>query len=405
MNVVIIGLSAAGLSCLDTLLRFSPDTDITVISEEKYSPYCRCLLTYYLGRKLQEDQMTIKDISTCPANTHFIFGESVEQIDTNKKSVILSTGKEIVYDKLLVATGSNAIKPKYYGEEKRTFTLRYLDDAKKIEQYIKDKAIVLGGGFVGIKTAYGLFERNIKVTMIISSPYPLSMVLDERTARFVERDLKGLGIVMRTQEDIAEIRMEKDMVHISLKSGTELKSDVIVVGKGVKPRVDLARKSGINTHLGVVVNEFLETSAEGVYAAGDCCEAMDVVRKTPWVNAIWPVAVEQGYFAALNMSGAHTPYPGSIGMNSLKTNTFHLISGGVLKDEEGITIFEKHIPHKNQFRKLAVRDNVPVGMAFYNSPEDAGIIINLIKKGMPLTVDPKKIVNSEVSLMDILKPL
>jgi NADPH-dependent 2,4-dienoyl-CoA reductase/sulfur reductase-like enzyme len=132
---------------------------------------------------------------------------------------------------------------------------------------------------------------------------------------------------------------------------------------------------------------------------------MDVVRKTPWVNAIWPVAVEQGYFAALNMSGAHTPYPGSIGMNSLKTDSFHLITAGVLKDGEGITIFEKYIPSTNQFRKLLVKDNVPVGMAFYNSPEEAGIIINLIKKGMPLTVNPRKIVNSEVSLMDILKPL
>jgi nitrite reductase (NADH) large subunit len=405
MNAVIIGLSAAGLSCLDTLLRFSPDTNITVISEEKYSPYCRCLLTYYLGKKLKEDQMIIKDISTCPGNAHFIFGERVEQIATDKKSVILSSGKEINYDKLLIATGASAVKPKYYDEEKRTFTLRYMGDAKNVEKYLKDRAIVLGGGFVGIKTAYGLFERNIEVTMIISSPYPLSMVLDERTARFVEKDFKELGIAMRTQEDIAEINMEKDMVHVSLKSGTELKSDVVVVGKGVKPRVDLAKKSGINTDLGIAVNEFLETSAEGVYAAGDCCEAMDVVRKTPWINAIWPVAVEQGYFAALNMSGAHTPYPGSIGMNSLKTHTFHLISGGVLKEEDGITIFEKHVPHKNQFRKLAVRDNVPVGMAFYNSPEDAGIIINLIKKGMPLTVDPKKIINNEVSLMDILKPL
>jgi nitrite reductase (NADH) large subunit len=406
MNAVIIGLSAAGLSCLDTLLRFSPDTNITVISEEKYSPYCRCLLTYYLGKRLQEDQMIIKDVTACPAtNTHFIFGESVEHIAASKKSVILSNGKEIKYDKLLIATGASAVKPKYYDEGKRTFTLRYLGDAKKVEKYLKEKAIVLGGGFVGIKTAYGLFERNIEVTMIISSPYPLSMVLDEKTARFVEKDLKGLGIVIRTQEDIAELNMKKDMVHVSLKSGTELKSDVVVVGKGVKPRVDLAKKSGINTDLGITVNEFLETSAEGVYAAGDCCEAMDVVRKTPWINAIWPVAVEQGYFAAVNMSGANTPYPGSIGMNSLKTHTFHLISGGVLKEEDGITIFEKHIPHRNQFRKLAVMDNVPVGMVFYNSPEDAGIIINLIKKGMPLTVDPRKIINNEVSLMDVLKPL
>ncbi len=154
-----------------------------------------------------------------------------------------------------------------------------------------------------------------------------------------------------------------------------------------------------------MVNEFLETSAEGIYAAGDCCETMDIARKRLWVNAIWPVAVEQGYFAALNMLGMQAPYPGSIGMNSMKTRAFHLITAGVLKGGEGVSLFEKYIPSTNQFRKLAVRDNVPVGMAFYNNPEEAGVIINLIKKGTPLTVDPAKIVNNEVSMMDILKPL
>ncbi len=404
MNAVIIGLSAAGLSCLDVLLKFSPQVNVTAISEEKYSPYCRCMLTHYLGRIVREEQMYIKDISACPNNVNLIFGDRVETIDVHKRSLTLSSGKIISYDKLLIATGANAVKPEYYDEKKRTFTLRYMDDARKLEQYIKDSAVVLGGGFVGIKAAYGLLERNVKVEMIVSSPYPLSLVLDEKTARFVEKDMRDAGIVIRTQDDIAEINMKKESVAVSLKSGIEVYSDVVVVGKGVKPRVDVARKSGIKIDLGIMVNEFLETSAEGVYAAGDCCETMDVARKVPWINALWPVAAEQGYFASLNILGPNTPYAGSIGMNSLKTHSFHLISGGVLKEEEGVVVYEKHFPHRKQFRKLAVRDNVPVGMAFYNCPEDAGLYINLIKKGMPLNADPVKIVNGELDIADILIP-
>jgi len=405
VNIIIIGASAAGLTCLDTLVRFSPESDITIVSEEPYVPYCRCLLTYYLGGTLKEQQMVIRDTTSYPANTHFLLGERVEKIDTVRKSAVLSSGKEIIYDKLLIAIGSNPVKPKYYDEKKKTFTLRYMDDAKKIEPHLRSRAIVLGGGFVGIKAVAGLTERNIGVTVVIGSRYPLSMIADEETSRFVEKDLKGMGVDIRTGEDIADIKEGNGSLRVSLSSGFELDSDVIIVGKGVKPRLDLAKQAGIKTDMGITVNEFLETSAEGVYAAGDCCQTMDIARNTIWVNAIWPVAIEQGYCAALNMLGAQAPYPGSVGMNSLKTRAFHLIVAGVLKAGEGVSIFEKYMPSTNQFRKLAIRNNVPVGMAFYNNPEDAGVIINLIKKGTPLNVDPAKIVSNELSMMDILKPL
>jgi nitrite reductase (NADH) large subunit len=405
MNVVIIGASAAGLTCLDTLLRFSPGSNVTVISEEAHAPYCRCLLTYYLGGMLKEKHMVIRDITSYPSNARFLFGERVERMDTVKKSVILAGGREISYDKLLIATGSNAVKPKYYDEQKKIFTLRYMDDAKKIEPHIRSRAVVLGGGFVGIKAAYGLIGRHVGVTVVISSQYPLSLIVDENTGRFVENDLRGMGIDIRTGEDIAEIKNLNGSIRVSLSSGQELDSDAVIAGKGVKPRTDLAKQAGINTDLGIMVSEFMETSADDVYAAGDCCETMDIARKRSWVNAIWPVAVEQGYFAALNMLGMRASYLGSIGMNSMKTRSFHLITAGVLKGGEGISLFEKYIPSTNQFRKLAMRDNVPVGMAFYNNPEEAGVIVNLIKKGMPLAVDPAKIVNNEVSMMDIYKPL
>jgi|WetSurMetagenome_2_1015567.scaffolds.fasta_scaffold15868_4 nitrite reductase (NADH) large subunit len=405
MKVVIIGSSAAGLACIDTLIRFSPELNATIISEEAYAPYCRCLLTYYLGGILKEKQMVIRDITSYPPNTAFLFGERVDRINTKNKSVMLAGGKEIPYDKLLIATGSNAAKPKYYDETKKTFTLRYMSDAKKIEPHIGSRVIVLGGGFVGIKAAFGLMQRNVGVTIVISSGYPLSMIVDEKTGSFIGKDLRGMGIDIRTEEDVAEIKTNNGALRVSLSSGFELDSDAIIVGKGVKPRVELAKQAGINTDLGITVNEFMETSAEGIYAAGDCCETMDIARKRFWVNAIWPVAVEQGYYAALNMLRMQAPYYGSVGMNSMKTRAFHLITAGVLKGGEGISLFEKYIPSKNQFRKLAMRDNVPVGMAFYNNPEEAGVIVNLIKKGTPLTVDPAKIVNNEVSMMDILRPL
>jgi len=405
MNIVIIGASAAGLSCLNTLRTISPQARITIISAERYSPYSRCLLTYYLGNSMTEQELTITTPADYPSNVRFILGQKAEQIDTRKKTVRLLDGKELGYDKLLIAVGADAVKPKYYAEGKGTFTLRYLDDAKKIAAAAKGRAVVLGGGFVGIKTAYGLLERNIKTDIVIASRHPLAMVLDEVSARYIEKDLAELGIRIITREDVADISLHKKALRVYLSSGIALDTDVVVVGKGVKPSVDLARASGIKVNEGISVNEYLETSAPDIFAAGDCCDTVDLARNKIQMIGLWPTAVEQGYFAALNMSGTRSRYPGSIGMNSLKTKAFHLISAGILKGERGLRVYEKYIPARKQFRKIACRGDVPVGMAFYNCPEEAGLFVNLIKKAIPLIVNPEKVVSGDVSISDIMKPL
>lgn len=405
MNIVIIGASAAGLSCLKTLGKISPQAKITVVSDEKYLPYCRCLLTYYLGNYMTEQELTISSPADYPANVQFILRQKAQRIDSQRKTVHLSDGRELAYDQLLIAVGAEAIKPEYCVTEKNTFTLRYLDDAKKIAATTKERAIVLGGGFIGIKTAYGLLQRNIKTDLVITSPYPLAMVLDEDSARYLERDLVEMGIGILTGEDVADISLRKDELKVYLSSGRELETNVVIAGKGVKPSVDLAQSSGIKVNNGIFVNEYLETSAPGIFAAGDCCETMDLARNKLQAIGLWPTAVEEGYFAALSMAGYRSRYPGSIGMNSLKTKAFHLISAGILKGESGLRIYEKNIPSRKQFRKIAFRGKVPVGMAFYNCPEEAGLFVNLIKKAVPLLANPEKVINGDVSISDIMKPL
>ena len=400
MNIVIIGASAAGLSCLNTLCTISPQANITVISAERYPPYSRCLLPYYLGNAMTEQELTISFPSDYPSNVQFILGQIAKLINVQRNTVHLSDGRELGYDKLLIAVGADAVEPKYYAEGRRTFTLRYLDDAKKIADTTKGRAVVLGGGFVGIKTAYGLLERNIKTDMAIASRHPLAMVLDKAPARYIEKDLVDMGIGIRTREDVADINLHKNQLKVYLSSGIALETDVVVVCKGFKPSVDLAKASGIKVTEGISVNEYLETSAANIFAAGDCCETMDLAQNKVQIIGLWPAAVEQGYFAALNMSGTRSRYPGRIWMNSLKTKAFHLISAGLLKGEPGLTIYEKYMPFRKQFRKIALRGDVPVGMAFYNCPEEAGFFINLIRKASPLTVNPEKLINGDVSISD-----
>ncbi|HVO68146.1 MAG TPA: FAD-dependent oxidoreductase [Syntrophales bacterium] len=404
MNIVIIGASAAGLSCLNTLCTISLQANITVISAERYPPYRRCFLPYYLSNSMTEQELTISSPSDYPSNVHFILGQKAEKIDVQKKTVRISDGRELGYDKLLIAVGADAVQPKYYAEGRRTFTLRNLDDAKKIIDAAKGRAVVLGGGFVGIQTVCALLERNIKTHMVITSRHLLAMFLDKASARYIEKDLVDMGIEITTRDNVADITWHKNQLKVFLSSGIALETDVVVVCKGFKPSVDLAKASGIKVNEGISVNEYLETSAPDIFAAGDCCETIDLAWNKVRTIDLWPAAVEQGRFAALNMSGTRSRYPGSIRMNSLQTKAFHLISAGVLKGEPGLTIYEKYMPSRNQFRKFALRGNVPVGMAFYNCPEEAGLFVNVIKKAMPLTVNPENIVNGDVSIHDLMKP-
>ena len=404
MKLVIIGLSAAGLSALETLLRFAPEAEITAISEENRQPYCRCLLTQYLGREVQQDFLTIRETNRYPKNVTWLLGERVSRIDPQNKSITCASGQTLSYDKLLIATGAAAVQPEYCRSENRAHTLRFIEDALKIENLAVGKAIVAGGGFVGIKTAYGLKERGLEVEMVVSSPHLLSLVMNERAAVWVEKDLQSLGVILNRSDDIAEVSAADHQVRAVLNSGKEIRGDVLVAGKGVVPRLELAQSAGLAVEAGILVNEFLETSEPDIFAAGDCCQALDVTRGRPWINAVWPVAVEQGYFAGLNLVGTPAAYPGSVAMNSLKTPRSHLINAGLLKPAEGLTFHEKQAPGNNQFRMLAMRENIPVGMMFYNAPGGAGPVVNLIRRGKPLSPGlPEAIVNGEASLYDLLR--
>ncbi len=387
MRIIIIGGSIAAYTALETLIKYGKDLEITLITEEEHIFYSKCLLTYLLGQEIGEKELFFSSSKKYKGFIKLFSSTKATTTDNKNKKVFCNNGLSFDYDKLIIATGADPIKPTYCKEENRAITIRYKKDIDMIKKYLKDRAIVVGGGYVGLKTAYSLSKLNIDTSVIISSPYPLSVTTDEDTGKTIETEFKKLGIKTYTRTDLKEIVPKNGSIKALLTSELDLTADVCIVGKGVKPRVELLLDSNISVNLGIVVNEYLQTSDKDIYAVGDCAECYDTAREEYYLNAIWPNAVEQAQIAALNILGNHVPYLGSISMNSIKTDTFHLITAGVLKGKE-ITIYEKRYSSKNQFRKIALQNGRLVGMSFFNNAEDAGFYVNLVKKGNVIVEKP-----------------
>lgn len=389
---VIIGASAAGSSAAETLRRHDPKAQITVVSDEKIT-YSKPLLSYYLAGKLGEEQLFFR-------SPDFYERYGIERIHARavglrpeKSTVELSDGQKLHYDKLLLATGAAPRFPKVEGIQRDgVFGLRKLEDAHGILGHLPKtkRAVVLGGGLVGLKAAAALKERGVAVTVLIDSPHALSQMLDESAARIFERIFEQNGVTIRTRAKPVAVLGTKQIEGVQLASGEVFPCDVVVVGKGVDPSVELLEGTQIRRDYGVLVDDYLRTSVENIYAAGDVAQARDVLRGEPWINALWPCAVEQGRVAALNMLEKKAVYRGSMRMNSVQFFGVPVISAGLAvltpgplggrSGEHDETLESQPAP--GIYRKIFLKDDTIVGFVLVGDVpiEAAGVLRILMER-------------------------
>ncbi|MGC8659896.1 MAG: FAD-dependent oxidoreductase, partial [Desulfomonilaceae bacterium] len=175
-------------------------------------------------------------------------------------------------------------------------------------------------------------------------------------------------------------------------------------GKGVVPALDFVPREKIHIDLGILVDEHLETSSPGVFAAGDVAQATDVVRHKKWVNAIWPVAAEQGIIAGFNMAGRPVSYRGSLGRNVLRIFRLDVLSGGIIDapSHSGYRTLTYSNPFKRIYRKIVIKDSIPVGLVMVGDIEQGGIILSLIHRQLPLMVEPELLLDPHFSFSSLL---
>ncbi|HEV8237262.1 MAG TPA: FAD-dependent oxidoreductase, partial [Gemmatimonadaceae bacterium] len=303
-DVVIVGAGAAGSAAAEMLRRCGFNGRVTIVDNDVGSPYDRPNLSKdYLAGNAPEDWIPLRPEGFYAEHKIDIVRGRATRLDAKSKTLDVEGHGAISYDALLLATGAEPVRLKMPGDDQpQVHYLRSLVDSRAIIAAAKDakRAVVIGSSFIGLEVAASLRARNVDVHVVAPEQIPLERVLGDYLGRYVRSLHEEKGVTFHLGHTVQ--RVERGGV--VLDDGTRLAGDLVVVGVGVRPRLDLAESGGLATDRGVVVNEFLETSAPGIYAAGDIARWPDPHSGERIRVEHWVVAQRQGQVAARNILGA-----------------------------------------------------------------------------------------------------
>ena len=303
-QIVIVGGGAAGFAAAEMLRRQDFQGSIVMLSEDSAAPVDRPNLSKdYLAGSAPEDWVPLRpDSFYKEAGIDLRLKVNVTAIDTKARHVAIADGSTVSYDRLLLATGAEPVRLPIPGaDQPHVHTLRSLADCRAIIDSVKGarRAIVIGASFIGLEAAAALRAREIEVHVVAPEPRPMERVLGPGMGDFVRALHEEQGVVFHLGDTVTAIHGKR----ATLESGGVLEADLVVVGVGVRPRLALAEQSGLKLDRGVVVNELLESSAPGIFAAGDIARWPDPHSKDNIRVEHWVVAQRQGQTAARNMLG------------------------------------------------------------------------------------------------------
>lgn len=394
MQYVIIGNSTAAVAAAEQIRRNDGKGKITMISDEPYHTYGRPLISYYLLGKTDAERMKYRPSDFYERNRiDTIFSKRVEKIDAEKKKVLLSDGKKIGYDKLLVATGSRPFNPPMegIGSVSCKFNFMTFDDALALENVLSPdkRVLIIGAGLIGLKCLEGIADRVREVAVVDMADRVLPSILDEYGASLVRRELEEHKATFYLSDSVQ--KFEGNTAY--LKSGKEIAFDILVVAVGVRPNVELVKDAGGKVGRGILTDDRQETSLKDVYAAGDCTESYDITAQTSRILALLPNAQFQGACAGANMAGGEVHFTNAVPMNAIGFFGSHILTAG---SYFGDTYVEKS---GDTYKKLFYSENKLNGFILVNKPEKAGIYTSLLRNATPLDEVDFEALKKEPALM------
>ena len=347
-KLIVIGGDAAGMTAASKIRREQPKREIIVFERGNHTSYAACGIPYYIGGHVEsaEDLITRKpEVFREKQNIDVRIRHEVIEIDAANKQVrVKNIEKDEVYsetwDDLLIATGASAVKPDLPGiDAKGVFALSTLQSGIDVFSYMKKnnpkKAVIVGGGYIGIEMAEALLDRDMDVTLIDMAPQVMS-TMDKDMAELILDFMKEEGIKVFPEEKLSGFEKDADgKIKSVVTDKQSLPADLVILGMGVKPNSELAAGAGIKLGAGnaICVKKDLTTSVPHIWAAGDCAESYHLLKKQQVFVPLGTVANKHGLVAGINISGGNAEFPGVLGTAITKFRELEISRTGLSEKE------------------------------------------------------------------------
>src|SRR5918912_539976 len=383
LRIVVVGNGIAGAAFVDELLKENPEeASITLYAAEKVGTYNRVRLSEYMAGAVGLEELGMRPKEWYEERgIDLRLGVRVLEVSTKKQEVLGSDGKRVAYDKLVFATGSESFVPPIPGRDKEgVFVFRTVEDVERMLEAAPKRAVVVGGGLLGLEAAWGLVARGAKVTVVDLAGHLMSQQLDRAAGIMLRREIEKMGVGVRHGAFTEEISASDKVEGVRLREGEKLPADMAVICAGIRSNAGLAQACRIKTSRGIIVNDRLETSASNVYAVGECAEHEGVVY-----GLVAP-ALEQVRVAARCVLGDKevAPYRGSVASATLKVMGVDVTSaGGGYGKEEGSEGVVSSDPLKGVYRKGVIRNGKVVGAVLLGDVSGAPQLIGAVRRATP----------------------
>ncbi len=384
-QLVLIGNGMAGIACVEQILKHSRDFEVTVFGDETHVNYNRIMLSSVLAGEKSPDDIVLNSIEWYQANgIRAKFGRAVTHIDAESKVVTDSTGESTPFDKLIIATGSSAFIPPVDGVNKENIhVFRTLDDTRALLEKSAPglKAVVIGGGLLGLEAARGLQVQGCDVSVVHLMDWLMERQLDPTGGAFLTRKMESLGVKVLLGRKTEAFLGNGHVQGLRFADGETLDAELVVMAAGIRPNSALAREAGLKVNRGIVVNDHMQTSHPDIYAVGECAEHNGMVY-----GLVAPL-YEQGKALAAAIAGKGTNGFGGASLSTrLKIMGVDVFSAGSIDETTpGVDTVRYEDPASGIYKRLFLRDNQLIGVILVGDISDERKYLSWLQSGEDLS--------------------